>query len=120
VCNGFTCADRGADSFEVFCHFVAQQADWVVRASSLHRVILTPDAEEVPLSAYLLTLPLAARTNETPRASRTTRADAKLEVRFGKLQMPAPAQQSPYVKTRNLSSIEMWVVEVREVDAPQE
>jgi Transposase DNA-binding/Transposase Tn5 dimerisation domain len=112
--------DRGADSFEVYCHFVAQQADWVVRASSLHRVILTPDAEEMPLSAYLLTLPLAGTYELKLRARPEQPArTAKLEVRFGKLQMPAPAQQSPYVKARNLSSIEMWVVEVREVDVPQ-
>lgn len=112
--------DRGADSFEVFCHFVAQQADWVVRASSLHRVILTPDGEEVPLSAYLLMLPLAGTYELKLRARPEQPArTAKLEVRFGKLQMPVPAQQSPYVKARNLSSIEMWVVEVREVDAPQ-
>jgi len=111
--------DRGADSFEVFCHFVAQQADWVVRASSLHRVILTPDAEELPLSEYLLTLPLAGTYELKLRARPDQPArTAKLEVRFGKLQMPAPAQQSPYVKASKLSSIEMWVVEVREVDAP--
>jgi hypothetical protein len=111
--------DRGADSFEVFCHFVAQQADWVVRASSLHRVILTPDAEELPLSEYLLTLPLAGTYELKLRARPDQPArTAKLEVRFGKLQMPAPAQRSPYVKASKLSSIEMWVVEVREVDAP--
>ena len=42
--------DRGADGFEVYCHLVEQQADWVVRASSLHCVILTPNGEESRLS----------------------------------------------------------------------
>jgi hypothetical protein len=112
--------DRGADNFEVFCHLLEQQSDWVVRASSLHRVILRPDGEEVPLSAYLLTLPLAGTYALKLRARPDQPArTAKLEVRFGKLQMPAPAHQSPYVKSRHVSSITMWVVEVREVDAPK-
>ena len=112
--------DRGADGFEVFCHFVKRQTDWVVRASSLHRVIMTPDGEKLPLSEYLLTLPLAGTYELHLRARKDQPARiAKLEVRFGKLRMPAPVQQSPYVKTCGLSSIEMWVVEVREVDSPK-
>jgi hypothetical protein len=112
--------DRGADGFEVFCHFVKQQTDWVVRASSLHRVIMTPDGETLPLSEYLLTRPLAGTYELHLRARKDQPArTAKLEVRFGKLRMPAPVHQSPYVKACGLSSIEMWVVEVREVDAPK-
>lgn len=34
--------DRGGDNIEVFCHFYEQKTDWVVRASQLHRSILTP------------------------------------------------------------------------------
>jgi Transposase DNA-binding/Transposase Tn5 dimerisation domain len=112
--------DRGADGFEVYCHLVEQQVDWVVRASSLHRVILTPNGEESPLSEYLLTLPLAGTYELKLRARPDQPARiAKLEVRFGKLRMPAPVHKSPYVKSQDLSSIEMWVVEVREVDAPK-
>lgn len=111
--------DRGADGFEVFCHLVKQHADWVVRASCLHRVIVTPDAERMPLSKYLSTLPLAGTYELKLRARKDQAArTAKLEVRFGTLWMPAPAQQSPYVKASGNSSIAMQVVEVREVDAP--
>jgi hypothetical protein len=111
--------DRGADNYEVFCHLVEQHTDWVIRASSLHRVIVTPDAEKMPLSRYLLTLPLAGTYELKLRARKDQPArTAKLEVRFGTLWMPRPAQHSPYVKASGISSIAMQVVEVREVDAP--
>jgi hypothetical protein len=112
--------DRGADGFEVFCHLVKQHVDWVVRASSLHRVIFTPAGERMPLFKYLLTLPLAGTYELKLRARKDQPArTAKLEVRFGTLRMPTPAHKSPYVKASGLTWIEMQVVEVREVAAPQ-
>ncbi len=93
--------DRGADGYEVFCHMAKQQVDWVVRASPLHRVIMTPDDEKAPLSAYLSTLPLAGTYQLHLRARKDQPARiAKLEVRFGELRIPAPAHQTPY--TTNL------------------
>jgi hypothetical protein len=44
---------------------------------------------------------------------------AKLEVRFGMLHMPLPKHKSPYVKRVASESIKMWVIQVREVDAPR-
>ena len=112
--------DRGADDFEVFCHLVKQQSDWVVRASSLHRKILNPDGERVSLSQYLATLPLAGTFTLALRSRKDQPArTAKLEVRFGKLRVPVPCHTSPYVKSSGLSSIEMWVVQVCEVYAPE-
>ncbi len=112
--------DRGADNFEVFCHLLDQRSDWVVRASTLHRVILTPDEERMPLREYLKTLPLAGSYELEVRSRKNQPArTAKLEVRFGSLKMPTPAHKSPYVKALNPKPIEMWVVEVREVDAPK-
>ena len=112
--------DRGADDFEVFCHLVKQQSDWVIRASSLHRKILNPDGEQVSLSQYLATLPLAG-TYELALRSREDQParTATLEVRFGKLRVPVPRHTSAYVKSSGLSSIEMWVVQVCEVDPPE-
>ena len=112
--------DRGADNFEVFCHLLEQQSDWVVRASLLHRVILTPEDERLSLSAYLKMLPLAGTYELEVRSRKDQPArTAKLEVRFGSLRMPVPAQKSAYVKALKPQPIAMSVVEVREVDAPE-
>src|SRR3990172_6584477 len=44
---------------------------------------------------------------------------AKLQVRHGALRVPPPAHRSPYLKRINPDPIEMHVVHVLEVDAPQ-
>ncbi len=111
--------DRGADDFEVFCHLLENGADWVVRASSTHRLIHTPQRERLPLKEYLATLPVAGtyELNLRARPKQPARV-AKLEVRFGALSMPVPRHKSAYVKTLKPQPIAMWVVWVREVDAP--
>ena len=48
--------DRGADDFEVFCHLLENDDDWVVRVKSTHRQIHTPTGEKMPLDEYLPTL----------------------------------------------------------------
>ncbi len=112
--------DRGADNFEVFCHLYEQQVGWVVRASQLQRKILTPEGAEIALQQYLRTLPLAGTYELDLRARPQQPArTAKLEVRFGRLQMPMPAHRSPYVKRVNPGPITMWVVWVREIDPPK-
>jgi hypothetical protein len=112
--------DRGADDFEVFCHLLENRSQWVVRASSLHRLILTPDGRSKPLDKYLRSLPLAGMYEldlqaRPKQAART----AKLEVRYGPLRMPLPRHQSPYVKALRPEPIPMWVVWVREVGTPK-
>jgi hypothetical protein len=111
--------DRGADDFEVFCHLLQNEGDWVVRASSTHRLILTPDGEKMPLIEYLPSLPVAGmyelRLRARPGQSART---AKLEVRFGTLEMPVPRHKSPYVKSLDPRPLAQSVVWVREVDAP--
>lgn len=112
--------DRGADDFEVFCHLGENGCDWVVRASSLHRHILTPDDEKAPLSSYLATLPVVGTYELKLRARPGQSArTATLEVRIGKLRMPTPSHKSPYVKEKNPEPIEMTMVQVCEVNAPQ-
>jgi hypothetical protein len=103
--------DRGADDFEVFCHLLQNEGDWVVRASSTHRLILTPDGEKIPLIEYLPSLPVAGmyelRLRARPGQSART---AKLEVRFGALEVPPPFHKSPYLKRIDPGPIPMWVV----------
>jgi hypothetical protein len=111
--------DRGADNFEVYCHAREQGTDWVVRASQLARKILTPLGKSERLHRYFGKLPVAgtyelylrARPNQPART-------ATLEVRYGPLRMPAPVHKSPYVKGQDSGPIPMWVVWVREINAP--
>ena len=111
--------DRGADNFEVYCHCLQNEVDWVVRVTQKHRNILTPDGGPMQLQKYLGTLPLAGTYELSLRARPGQAArTAKLEVRFGALKVPPPVHKSPYVKQHNSGPIEMWVVHVREVDAP--
>ncbi|MFV1969300.1 MAG: IS4 family transposase, partial [Pirellulaceae bacterium] len=112
--------DRGADNFEVFCHLLENRCGWVVRASSLHRKILDPTGEKVPLSEYLATLPVAGNYELQVRSRKKQPArTAMLEVRFGTLKVPVPARKSPYVRALKPEPITMNVVWVREVDAPK-
>lgn len=112
--------DRGADDFEVFCHLRENLSDWVVRASSRHRLILTPGDRTRPLDEYLQTLPLADTYELCLRTRPKQPArTAKLEVRLGPLWMPVPRHKSPYVKALEPEPIAMWAVWVREVNAPK-
>jgi len=112
--------DRGADNFEVYCHLQEQEVDWVVRVTQKHRNILTPDGDKVPLKQYLTTLPQAGTYELFLRARPGQPArTAKLEVRFGALEVPPPFHKSPYVKRVNTGPISMCVVWVREVGAPK-
>jgi hypothetical protein len=112
--------DRGADDFEVFCRLLENRSDWVVRASSRQRLILTPQGESQPLEDYLQTLPVVGTYELSLRARpREPARTAKLEVRRGRPRMPVPRHKSPYVKSLDPQPIAMWVVWVREVDAPK-
>jgi Transposase DNA-binding/Transposase Tn5 dimerisation domain len=110
--------DRGADNFEVYCHCLKQETDWVVRVTQKGRNILTPDDEQVPLKAYVDTLPVSGTYELFLRARPGQAArTAKLQVRHGALEVAAPAHRSSYVKRINPDPIEMHVVAVHEVDA---
>jgi hypothetical protein len=111
--------DRGADDFEFFYHCQQTETDWVARAKSLNRTIITPEGVETPLKVYLGTLPeagcytlnLRARPKEPART-------AKLVIAFGALRMPTPKLKSAFLKQVKPATIPMWVVWVREVGAP--
>jgi hypothetical protein len=123
--------DRGADNFEVYCHCQQQRSDWVVRVTQKSRNVSVPNGKTMPLSKYLKTLSVvgsyelrlraykaqAARGHRKKRLAQPTRT-ATLEVRVGRLQMPLPTHQSPYVKRLAPSPISMWVVHAVEVNPP--
>ena len=112
--------DRGADNFEVFCKLLLQQADWVIRASQLTRIIHTPTGEAMPLRDYLDTLPLAGTYDLRVRAQKKrTARTAHLAVRFGRVILKMPQHRSPWLKKCGIAAIVMWVVEVREVKPPK-
>lgn len=112
--------DRGADNFEVYCHCLEQNADWVVRAAQMQRKIAPPQNKPQMLQEYLHELPCAGSYElllraRPGRASRT----ARLEVSFGPLHVPPPVHQSLYVKDVHPGPIAMWVIHVREVKPPK-
>lgn len=112
--------DRGADNFEVFCHLRQTRSDWVIRAALLHRKILAPTGEKLPLSEYLASLPVAGSYELYVRSRKKQPArTATLEVRFGALELPLPTNKSPYIKALKPEPIAMNVVWVREVNAPK-
>ncbi len=112
--------DRGADNFEVFCHAREQRTDWVVRVCQLNRSIISPSGKKMQLRSYLRTLAVGGTYELELRTRKKQPArTARLEVRYGRLQMPPPTHQSPYVKRQNPGPIPMWVVWVREVNPPK-
>jgi hypothetical protein len=112
--------DRGGDNFEIYCHLLKQQSDWVVRAGKLNRYILAgPDEERMKLSDYLPQFELLGTYELSLRARPKQPARrAKLEVRVGSIKMPVPCHTSPWVRELNPEPVAMNVVYVVEVDAP--
>lgn len=113
--------DRGGDNFEVYCHLLQQQSDWVIRASKMSRYVLVGDSQErMQLKDYLpqlkklgeYTLSLRARPGEAARA-------AKIEVRVGQVKIPRPRHVSPWVRQLDQPPIAMNVIEVVEVNPPK-
>jgi Transposase DNA-binding/Transposase Tn5 dimerisation domain len=112
--------DAGADNFEVFCHLQQQDVGWVVRVSQKHRIVLDSKGQRRELSellqhtkpAGMYKLFLRSRKNQPAR-------EALLEVRFTPLEMPIPAQPTPYMKTCGIQTIPMFAIHVREIAPPE-
>lgn len=112
--------DRGADNFEVYCRLLLNRADWVVRGSQLKRVITTPTGKSCKLNDHLTTLPVVGSYELSVRAQKQQPArTAKVEVRLGHFSMPAPKHRSLWLRACGITSIVMWVVEVRETNPPK-
>lgn len=112
--------DRGGDNFEVFCHLLQQNSDWVVRAAKLNRKVLAgPNEKPMKLSDYLRQLELLGSYELSLRTRPQQPArTVKLEVRVGSIKMPVPHHRSPWVQQLNPQPIAMNVVSVVEVDPP--
>lgn len=112
--------DRGADDFEVYCHLREQQADWVIRASQLTRLMIDAQGNQRALRALLEDLPLLGDYELCVPANREQPERlAKLEVRCTALRMPRPQSGvSDYVKRHGLTDIPMWAIEVLERNPP--
>jgi hypothetical protein len=112
--------DRGADNFEVYCRLVLNRDHWVVRAAQLRRNIVTPNGTTEQLGKYVDSLPVSGTYDLEVRANTKQPArTAKVEVRVGSLQMPAPRDCGHFVRECGIATIDMNVVEVREVNPPK-
>ena len=112
--------DRGADNFEVYCHLMLSQTGWVVRAAQRKRRIYAPSGERCRLDHYLGSLPVSGTYALSVRANHDQPArTAEVDVRFGPLLVPAPRDCGKFVRQCGITSITMWVVEVREVSPPR-
>lgn len=112
--------DAGADNYEVFCHLVIQGAGWVIRAAQLTRIVVDNTGSRRQLRDVLQTLPVIGTYELFVRArDKNPARTAKVEVRSGQITMPAPQFKSPFLRQNGIHEIPMWVVEVREVEAPK-
>jgi hypothetical protein len=111
--------DRGADNFEVYCHLVLSQTGWVVRAAQLRRLVVTPAGERLRLEGYLDSLPVSGSYELSVCANKDQPArTASMEVRFGRVVLPAPRDCGKFVRECGITAIVMWAVEVREINPP--
>jgi hypothetical protein len=111
--------DRGADNFEVHCRLVLSGNGWVVRAAQRRRRVDTPTGERRRLDKYLDTLPVSGTYELSVRANHDQPArTAEVEVRFGRVSVPAPRDCGKFVRECGIVAITMWVVEVREANPP--
>jgi hypothetical protein len=111
--------DAGADNFEVFCHLKQHDVGWVVRACQKHRIVLDSQGQRRALSELLDQAPSAGTDQLFLRSRKNQPArEALLEVRHVRIEMPIPAQPTPYMKTCGIQTIPMFAVQVREIDPP--
>jgi hypothetical protein len=111
--------DRGADNFEVYCHLLLQQTQWVVRAAQLKRLVVNPAGQTVQLRDHLKTLPVAGTYQLTVVANeKQTARTVQVEVRFDSVGLPRPRDCGRYARQCGITFLTMNVVEVLEVNPP--
>lgn len=113
-------ADRGADDYEVYLHCYMNRCGWVIRVARLNRIIM--DQQQQPLElGELLSQTRAQSGDEVTVEAAGQRAArvAQVEIRFAPLFMPPPARGNDWIREHTPESpLAMWVVELREVNAP--
>jgi hypothetical protein len=113
--------DRGADNFEIYCHLLQQQSDWVIRAAQLKRKVLDAQEHEVTLDQAVRGEPCLGtyELQVSANQDQPTRT-AKIEVRCARITIPRPKTGiSDYVRSRGISHVQMWAVEAQEVNPPR-
>lgn len=106
--------DRGADAAHILLHVAARDAKFTVR-SAHNRCVHAPSGPR-KLHARIAATPALGRYTIPPRAARGGRAQARrIEVRAVAvtLELSTGAKGRPPT-----SSLDLWAVEAREVDAP--
>ena len=107
--------DRGADNFEVLCHFVKQHSDFVVRAAQLTRTGEVA-GEKLSLQEAVAAAPLLGTYQvQVPASKNQQTRMALMEVRAVKVTLPRPHNTTAYVKQSGIRSITLYAVETREV-----
>ena len=107
--------DRGADNFEVLCHFQQQRCDFVLRAAQLTRTVEVAGTK-LSLQAALTAAPLLGTYQlDVPAKSQQKGRTALLEVRAVVVTLPRPRNTTAYVRQSSIRSITLTAVEAREV-----
>ena len=111
--------DAGSDNYELFCHLIKSECQWVLRAAQKHRIVLTTDGERLPLQEALSAQPVCCRKKVTvkPQPGQVGRT-AEVDVRFVAISIPRPRSTTPWVREQGASSIAMSAVELIEADPP--
>ncbi|MEK6246450.1 MAG: IS4 family transposase [Pseudomonadota bacterium] len=111
--------DRGGDNFEVYCHLLLAQTDWVVRAAQLKRLVVNAEGQTVQLREHLKTCAVAGTYELEVKANHDQPArTALVEVRCGAIGLPIPRDCGRFARACGITFITMDVVEVREVNPP--
>jgi hypothetical protein len=106
--------DRGADNFEVLCHFQQQSCDFVVRAAQLTRTVEVAEAKQSLQEALQAAPLLGAYQLDVPASSKQKGRTALLEVRAVSVTLPPPHNTTAYVRQSGIRSITLTAIEARE------
>lgn len=111
--------DRGGDNFELFCHFVEQRVDWVVRCSHLNRKI-EANGDKIAIRDFIEDLEELGSYEMDLRSRPGVKArTATLTIQAGSLVMPLPRHRSAYVKDQGAAPIPMQIVVAEEPNPPK-
>ncbi|QDU73105.1 Transposase for transposon Tn5 [Bremerella volcania] len=114
--------DRGADDYEVFCRAYRQRCGWIVRACRLNRQVISPSGDRMTLKEHLTAQPVRGRQSlEVAATLKRSARTAQLELRFAPLALPRPRVINAWIRKHAPSEpLAMWVVELAEIDPPND
>jgi hypothetical protein len=112
--------DRGADDYEVYLHARLQGCGWVIRAARLNRRVENEAGETLSLEQHLRGQPCRGRCSlDVAATDKRPARKAQLELRFASVSLPKPRVTNAWIRQHApKTSLEMWVVELVEVEPP--